>query len=95
MNEKKRSGNAWPLERVLFAMAGTMAILSAVLSALVSEWFLLLTAFVGANQLLYVAVGACPASMILGRALGLKSAYVGCDTPSVSGGAASSTGVTR
>jgi H+/Cl- antiporter ClcA len=96
MNEHNRSGTAWPLEPVLFAMAGTMAILSAVLAALVSEWFLLLTAFVGANQLLYVAVGACPASMILGRAFGLKSAYVRCDVPSGSGRATtSSTGVTR
>jgi hypothetical protein len=95
MNEKNRSGNAWPLERVLFAMAGTMAILSAVLAAVVSEWFLLLTAFVGANQLLYVAVGACPASVILGRAFGLRSAYIGCETPRVSRRAASGTGVTR
>lgn len=92
MNEENRSGNAWPLERVLFAMAGTMTVLSAVLAAVVSEWFLLLTAFVGANQLLYVAVGACPASMILGRAFGLRSAYVGCDAPRTGRRATSSTG---
>jgi len=36
----------WPLERVLFAMAGTMTLLSALLAATVSPWFLLLTAFV-------------------------------------------------
>jgi hypothetical protein len=64
----------WPLERVLFAMAGTMAIVSAALAALVSPWFLLLTAFVGVNQLLYVAVGACPASVVLGRVCGLRPA---------------------
>ena len=45
----------WPLERVLFAMAGTVTLLSALLAALVSPWFLLLTAFVGVNQWLYVA----------------------------------------
>ena len=33
----------WPLERVLFLMAGTMTGLSALLGALVSPWFLLLT----------------------------------------------------
>jgi hypothetical protein len=55
------------LERVLFALAGTMTLLSAVLVALVSPWFLLLTAFVGVNQWLFVAVGACPASLLLGR----------------------------
>jgi hypothetical protein len=95
MNEQSRTGNAWPLERVLFAMAGTMAILSAVLAAVVSEWFLLLTAFVGANQLLYVAVGACPASLILGRAFGLKSAYVACEAPRNAREATSGTGAAR
>lgn len=63
----------WPLERVLFAMAGTVTLLGALLAAVVSPWFLLLTAFVGVNQWLYVAVGACPASLILGRLFGLRS----------------------
>jgi len=40
----------WPLERALFAMAGTVTLLSAALAAVVSPWFLLLTAFVGVNQ---------------------------------------------
>jgi Zn-dependent protease len=57
----------WPLERVLFAMAGTMSLLSALLAALVSPWFLILTAFVGLNQWLYVTMRACPASMVLKR----------------------------
>ena len=63
----------WPLERVLFAMAGTVTLLSALLAAVVSPWFLLLTAFVGVNQWLYVAVGACPASIVLGRVFGVRS----------------------
>jgi hypothetical protein len=66
------SRSVWPLERVLFAMAGTMAILSAVLVALVSPWFLILTAFVGVNQWAYVVLGACPASMVLKR-FGLRA----------------------
>lgn len=57
----------WPLERILFAMAGTMTLLSALLAAIVSPWFLLLTAFVGANQWLYVALRGCPASIMLKR----------------------------
>ena len=57
----------WPLERILFAMAGTMTVLSALLVALVSPWFLLLTAFVGVNQWLYVTLRACPASIVLSR----------------------------
>jgi hypothetical protein len=63
----------WLLERVLFALAGTMTLLSAAFAALVSPWFLLLTAFVGANQLLYVLIGACPASLALGRLFSLSS----------------------
>lgn len=57
----------WPLERILFALAGTMTLLSAALAALVSPWFLLLTAFVGLNQWLYVTVHNCPAALVLGR----------------------------
>ena len=63
----------WPLERVLFALAGTVTLLSALLAAVVSPWFLLLTAFVGLNQWLYVLLGACPASLILGRLFGRRS----------------------
>lgn len=59
---------AWPLERILFALAGTFTLLSASLALLVSPWFLLLAAFVGLNQWLYVATGACPASLVLERA---------------------------
>jgi hypothetical protein len=63
----------WPLERVLFALAGSVTLLSAALAALLSPWFLLLTAFVGVNQWLYVLFGACPASLILRRAFALRS----------------------
>jgi Zn-dependent protease len=65
----------WPLERVLFALAGTMILISVALAVLISPWFLLLTAFVGVNQWLYVLVGACPASLILERGLGRRSVY--------------------
>ncbi len=63
----------WPLERVLFALAGTVTLISALLAATVSGWFLLLTAFVGVNQWLYVVLGACPASVVLRRACHLRS----------------------
>jgi hypothetical protein len=64
----------WPLERVLFAIAGSVTLASVALALLVSPWFLLLTAFVGANQLLFVAAGDCPMSLLLRRAFGLKEA---------------------
>jgi hypothetical protein len=66
--------NSWPLERVLFALAGTMTLLSVLLAVFVSPWFLLLTAFVGVSQWLYVVVGACPASLVLTRVCKLRSA---------------------
>ena len=53
-------GRAWPLERTLFALAGSMTLLAVTLSFLVSPWFLLLAAFVGVNQWLYVGTGALP-----------------------------------
>ena len=73
--------NRWPLERVLFALAGSVTLLSAALAAVVSPWFLLLTAFVGANQWLYVSVRSCPASIILKRAFGLQSSVYPAPAP--------------
>lgn len=67
------STSRWPLERVLFALAGTITLASAALAAAVSPWFLLLTAFVGVNQWLFVLFGACPASLVLTRAFRLQS----------------------
>lgn len=63
---------SWPLERVLFALAGSMTLVSVLLAAFVSPWFLLLAAFVGLNQWLFVGVGSCPASFVLERSTGLE-----------------------
>jgi Zn-dependent protease len=65
-------GRAWPLERVLFALAGSLTLLSVLLALLVSPWFLLLAAFVGLNQWLFVGVGACLASLLLDRVAGIE-----------------------
>lgn len=61
------SPTRWPLERILFALAGTMTLVSALLAAVVSPWFLVLTVLVGVNQWVYVAVHDCPASLLLRR----------------------------
>ena len=63
----------WALERVLFALAGTLTLASAALAAAVSPWFLVLTAFTGVNQLVFSSVGGCAASLILSRLFGLES----------------------
>lgn len=70
----RRSKRGWPLERILFVLAGTMTGISALLSAFVSPWFLLLTGFVAVNQLLFASVGDCPASLILRHGFGVKRA---------------------
>ena len=62
----------WPLEKVLFTLAGFMVLLSALLALLVSPWFLALTAFVGLNQVAYASLGACPSSLIIARAFGVR-----------------------
>ena len=66
------SRTGWTLERALFALAGTVTLLGAGLAAVVSPWFLLLIAFVGANQWLFVALGDCPMSLILTRTFHLQ-----------------------
>jgi hypothetical protein len=70
---RQRDRTRWPLERVLFLMAGAMTGVSAILAALVSPLFLLLTGFVAVNQLAYVAFGNCPSSLLLRRHFGLRS----------------------
>lgn len=71
---ESRDQRRWPLERALFALAGSMTLLSALLAATVSSWFLLLTVLVGVNQWLYVVAGTCPAAFLLRRFLSLRSA---------------------
>lgn len=78
------TANRWPLERVLFALAGTVTLVSALLAITLSTWFLVLAVFVGINQWLYVLVGACPASVVLHRTCRLRSAIY-ADSSSISG----------
>lgn len=59
------------IDRAVFAIAGTMILISLTLYWLFSPYWLLLTAFVGANLLQSAFTGFCPAAMIFNR-LGLK-----------------------
>lgn len=61
------------LDRAVLALAGTMILISVLLVALVSTWWLLLTTFVGLNLLQSSMTGFCPAALILSR-LGLSPA---------------------
>lgn len=60
------------VDRAVFAFAGAMILLSLVLALYVSSYWLLFTAFVGANMLQSAFTGFCPAAMIF-RKLGLKA----------------------
>ena len=59
------------LDRSVLAFAGTMVLLSVVLTAFVSPLFVWLTVFVGLNMLQSAFTGFCPAAMVF-RKLGVK-----------------------
>lgn len=58
------------IDRLVFAFAGTLVLLSVMLSLLFSPWWLLLAAFVGVNMLQAAFTRFCPLALIL-RALGV------------------------
>jgi DUF2892 family protein len=58
-------------DRAAMFFAGTLTLLSAILAWLVSPWWLLLAAFVGANMMQASITGFCPAAMLF-KALGTK-----------------------
>ena len=60
------------LDRAVLALAGTMILLSVLLTAAFSPWWLLLTAFVGLNLLQSSVTGFCPAAVVF-RRLGLRA----------------------
>lgn len=59
------------IERVVMAFAGGMVLLGLALGWIVSPWWLLLAAFVGANLLQSAFTGFCPLARILAR-MGLR-----------------------
>jgi len=60
------------IDCAVLCFAGFMTLLSAILVWLVSPWWLLLTAFVGANTMQASITGFCPAAKLF-KALGAKS----------------------
>jgi len=59
------------VDRLVFAFAGTLILISLVLSQVHSPAWLWLTAFIGANMLQASFTGVCPAAWIF-RKLGAK-----------------------
>jgi predicted signal transduction protein with EAL and GGDEF domain len=71
-----RAHRVWPLERILFALAGTVTLVSVILAATLGPWWLVLAAFGGINQLAFVAFGDCVASVLLRRLFGVERGCV-------------------
>ena len=59
------------IDRAVMAFAGSMILLSLALSQVMSPYWLLLAAFVGANLLQAAFTGFCPLAMVLKR-LGVR-----------------------
>jgi hypothetical protein len=59
------------IDKAVLSFAGFMVLLSLVLTLVFSEWWLLLTAFVGLNLFQTGFTGFCPAAMIF-KTLGVK-----------------------
>ena len=59
------------VDRAVLAFAGSLVLLSVALTWLVSPYWLLLTAFIGANMLQAAFTGLCPAAWIF-KKLGVK-----------------------
>ncbi len=59
------------LDRAVLAFAGSVVLLSLVLTWAVSPWFALLTAFAGLNMVQSAVTGFCPAAMLF-RKLGIR-----------------------
>lgn len=55
------------LDRAVLFLAGTITLISVLLAALVSPWWLLLTTFVGLNLVQSSVTGFCPAVTVLRR----------------------------
>ena len=67
------------IERAIRLLAGVMVVTGAALTVFVSQWGLLLVAFVGLNLAQSSVTGVCPAEGIM-RRLGMKSDGGGCAT---------------
>jgi hypothetical protein len=60
------------IDRAVLALAGSMILISVVLTEFVSGYFVWLTVFIGANLLQSAFTGHCPAVVIF-KKLGVKS----------------------
>ena len=60
------------LDRVMFVFAGSMILLSVLLSFTVHQWWIVLAVFAGLNMIQAAFTGFCPAAMLFKR-LGFRA----------------------
>jgi len=63
--------DSWYLERVMFLMAGVMVLVSLLLVLVHSVYWLILTALVGVNLVVFATTGFCPSAQLFHK-LGVK-----------------------
>ncbi len=63
--------DGWYLERIIWLIAGVFSLGSAILAAVHSPWWLILTGLVGINLIIFALTGFCLMANILYR-LGAK-----------------------
>lgn len=68
----------WYLERSIFLIAGVMILLSLALAFFVNKYWLILTALVGMNLVIFALSGFCIMANILTKA-GIKSGSCNCN----------------
>jgi Protein of unknown function (DUF2892) len=56
------------VDRIVFAVAGSLVLVSVILTLAVNPWFLAIAAFVGTNMLQSAFTKFCPLAVILRRA---------------------------
>ena len=64
--------NTWYLERIIWLVAGSLALTGSLLAWLHSPYWLILTGFVGVNLIIFALTGFCTMANIL-HYLGVKS----------------------
>ncbi|MCG8525631.1 MAG: DUF2892 domain-containing protein [Opitutales bacterium] len=67
-----KKSNSINIDRAVFLFGGIVILISVVLTLWVSQWWLILTAFVGLNMIQSAFTGFCPPA-ILFRKLGMPS----------------------
>lgn len=75
-NPTKRNTKQWEslmnVDKAVLAFAGFVVLISVALAHFVSPWWLLLTAFAGANMLQSSVTGFCPAAIVF-KKLGCRA----------------------